>query len=333
VIGVEGSAMKRIAIFALSSVFPYMSVALDARSDFSGNSGIFDIQVTEGVTATPIEASGLVYVPDMKAFLIVSDDTEKKRPYLFLMNTVGGIEGKSAIHGLEKINDMESIVADGGHFYVLSSQSFDKKGMQPSDRKSFARFKRDGGKLVLDKSILLTDLLLSAAREGGNGLWADFIIKSVVEKSIDIEGMTVFKDTLLLGFKNPKMENGAVILAVSDFNEVFERNRLSRKQVSLWRSLPLLDSATGTFCGISDLLYHDNTLYGLATGVILRGEIEEDIGLFWKYAPATTEIRIMRSFKGLKPEGISRYSDHGFLIVFDNGSRKPSQFLAVEDAR
>ncbi|MBN1307134.1 MAG: hypothetical protein JXA18_04405 [Chitinispirillaceae bacterium] len=266
---------------------------------------------------------------------MISDDTDRKEPALFLMDLKGHIGMKLLIDGLGKINDMEAITADTRSLlYVLASQSFNRKGEQPPARKLLVRIRRRGMSFSLDKCVMLSDLLLAAANETGASEWSDFVGRAAREKTVDIEGMAFTGDTLLLGFKNPKMGNDAVILAVADPDSLFERKRLSPEKVSLWRRITVYDSATGTFCGISDLLFCNGSLYGLSTGVASRSGVDGDVGVFWSYSPETEALLLLRSFPESKPEGIAFNGERSELcIVFDNGSKNPSQFMTVKVSR
>lgn len=293
------------------------------------SSQIRDIVISPGLTLTPLEASGITYLDELKSFLVISDDTENKRPDLFLMDTSGRITNRTTIKGLKKINDMESISLSGpDHLYTLSSQSYNKKGIQSPARTLFVQIKRNNNNFECTGSVTLLNLLLSASTNAPKEKWAQFIQKANSNKSIDIEGMAVFKDTLLLGFKDPKINNHAVILAISEFNSVFTSGNLSVNQISLWKKLSLYDTATATYCGISDMTVYNNEIYGVSTGVATKNGVNKDVGLLWKYSPSTDSIRIIRNFIGIKPEGITIFGDPSrYCIVFDNGTEVPSQFL------
>lgn len=279
--------------------------------------------------STPLEASGITYLSDLHSFVIISDDTESKRPDLFIMDTTGRITSRQAIKGLSEINDMESLFSLGPDcLYTLSSQSYNKKGKQPRSRTLFVRMRRKGIEFASDGSVPLFDLLLTAASNAPSEKWATFILEGKHAKSVDIEGMAVFNDTLLLGFKSPKLDNRAVILAIANFNAVINTAKLSTHQLSLWRTLPLYDTATATFCGISDLTVHAGQIYGVSTGVSLQHGTKEDVGLLWKYSSLTDSIKIVQNFIGKKPEGITLFGNPlQYCIVFDNGTKQPSQFL------
>lgn len=295
---------------------------------------IRDITADKSVSITPIEASGVVYIDSMHSFLVISDDTERKQPDLFLMDTTGRITSKRTITGLDKINDMESICSAGsGVFYALSSQSYNKKDKQPLSRTLFMRFRQNGAGFEQTGNVPLFPMLLEAASAKPTEKCAEFVAKSNLDKSIDIEGMTVYKDTLLLGFKNPKTANHATILAIADFNTVFNSGKISSSQISVWRTLPLFDTVSSTFCGISDLAVHGDMLYGVSTGVSLKNGVEKDIGLLWKYFPSTDSLVIMQNFRDIKPEGITVFGEEPqYCIVFDNGTKIPSQFIIEKDS-
>ncbi|HMA65036.1 MAG: DUF3616 domain-containing protein [Fibrobacterota bacterium] len=326
-IGSSGSVEAKNAVSTSSEIsksVSHVSVPADSKN----------IIASPGVTSTPIEASGITYVDNMNSFLIVSDDTEDKRPDIFVMDTSGRITSRQTIKGIDKINDMESVLYAGPDlFYTLTSQSYNKNGKQPLSRTLFVRFNKKGSSFEQTGSVSLCTMLLEAASTSKKEKWAQFILKSSNDQSIDIEGMTIFNDTLLLGFKNPKLDNRAVILALANFNTLFSTGKIVSNQVSVWRTLPLFDKSSSTFCGISDLAVHGDKLYGVSTGVSSKSGIDEDIGLFWKYSPSTDSLVIIRNFKGLKPEGVTIYGNPlHYCIVFDNGTKSPSQFMKGKGA-
>ncbi|MBN1601647.1 MAG: DUF3616 domain-containing protein [Chitinispirillaceae bacterium] len=305
---------------------------LSHSTTYKGDYPLRDIRIRDDLVIGNIEASGLFYLSDLNSFILLSDETDKKRPELFLMDSSGFAGEKIAISGLLKINDMESITsADQKTFYVLCSQSYNKKGKHPQERKLFVRVRRDGKKFSFDKSVYLYDLLRNVSTRTKNLHLAEFLSQGMIDKSIDIEGMTIYNDTLLLGFKNPRINNSAVILSIASYNDIFERNQLSEQQISIWDTIPIYDRVKSVYCGISELVSHNNKLYGLSTGVTTSAGIEEDAGLFWEYTPSTKELMVIQAFPGLKPEGLAFNQVSGrFLIVFDNGSKNPSQFVIIK---
>ena len=294
---------------------------------------IGDISTAGGVCVSPVEASGLLYLPEEKRFLVISDETDGKEPMLFFMDTAGYIGQRTVVKRLSAINDMEGITRDThGRVYLLASQSFNRKGKRTTARRLLVRMTGTGKSgFRADASVPLIDVLAKAAEQQPSAKWSSFVAGALREKSVDIEGIVWYNDTLLFGFKNPKMGNDAVILAASDPDALFRTGRVKPAQVMLWRRFPLFDTVSGTYCGVSDLCFTDGRLYGLSTGVSSSSGVEEDVGLFWTFDPATGSCTFFRHFSGLKPEGIAYNSDRGeFCIVFDNGSENPSQFMTVK---
>jgi len=89
---------------------------------------LIDITVSRALRdVTTMEASGILYLPDLKKYLLVSDTTPGNRPILYLMDNTGQIEDELVIQGLDKIDDMEAI-AEGEEetIYIVCSQDIHK---------------------------------------------------------------------------------------------------------------------------------------------------------------------------------------------------------------
>jgi hypothetical protein len=286
----------------------------------------------KGLTVSPLEASGLSFLDGTGLFAVVSDETDGKQPELFLMDTTGHIVRTTMVKNVPAINDMEGITRDPwGRMYLCASQSHNRKGILSEARKLLVRASLDGISFTADARVLLVDLLAAAAGETPEEDWCRFVNKALAEKTADIEGVLWFDGKLLLGFKNPRMGKDAVILGIDDPDMMFSGNALKAGQVSLWRHITLFDTATGTFCGISDLCSRNGRIYGLSTGVHTQSGVDEDVGLFWTFDPEAGGVQVLRHFSGLKPEGIAGFGTGGeFCIVFDNGSKNSSQFMIVK---
>ena len=291
-----------------------------------------DITIKKGLTGTPLEASGASYLPDLKMFAVVSDETDKKRPDLFFMDTVGHIEQKTVVGMVAEINDLEGITQDkNGYFYLLTSQSYNRKRKCSDQRKLLLKVRREGGQFAAISSVSLTDILLAVSRKAEKEAWSVFLRRAVNEKSIDVEGICWSHDTMLIGFKNPKIGNKAVVLAICDTDRMFSNGVLKPRQIAIWDTLNVLHKASGTFCGISDLFYHREQLFGVSTGVRKRHGLSEDVGVFWRYSRKNHVMTPIQYFEGTKPEGLAYNSDiDEFCITFDNGSKNPSQMLIVK---
>jgi multidrug resistance efflux pump len=284
-----------------------------------------------------IEASGLVFLPDLDRFLVISDDTEKKRPILFLMNASARIGKTVTVQGLDKMDDMEAISVDGkGALWILSSQSRTKKGKLPDHRKLLVKAKRDGEKIELAGKALLHDLLRKAAQGNPDEPWASFLHMGFEGEGIDIEGMTVRNDGLYLGFKAPLLDGKAVILRLPDPEALLQGTVPGRKDIAIWKLLDLKDERTGTACGLADLHSVGGDLYLISTGTA-AGQGHEDgrhAGELWVLRTGAERPERLKDFGGAKPEGVAMHPASGSLyVVFDNGSGKPSQVMKVEAER
>lgn len=289
-----------------------------------------------------IEASGLLYLEDLARFLVISDDTPRKAPVLYLLDTAFRMDAQTSIAGLEKMNDMEGIAAGGdGSVYVLSSQSLNKHGKLSEARKLLVRASRRGASLELRGKVSLTDLLEKAAAADPGEAWARYLTGAIASRTLDIEGLAWRNGSLLLGCKSPLLDGKAVILELSDAEAVLggkgggngksAAGAAGKNGISLWRTLELKDRETGKPCGISDLLMVDGDAYVLSTGST-GGEEDErkHLGELWRLRSGAVRPERLRGFGGAKPEGIAyRPADRAFFIAFDNGSHRPSRILKL----
>jgi multidrug resistance efflux pump len=282
-------------------------------------------------TSTGIEASGVVYLKDLSQYLVVSDETEKKKPILFLYDVKGKLIKDVTVKGLHSINDMESIAeGDDGKLYIASSQSMNKKGVRSDNRKLLIRVNRSGDALVLDGEIDLYDALLSAAGTG-NEDWAEFVRQAAKDNSIDIEGMFFRNGSIYLGFKQPLLNNSAVILQVSNIDAAFVNKSINNFSVKLWRKITINDTANGVHCGISDMLLKDNRILILTCAEKDTRPLNN--GAVWVFDTLTEQVSILQRFEGQRPEGIAHNMDkHEFFICFDGGNEAPFQFTTLKDA-
>lgn len=307
----------------------------DIVSPGSAQAGLAAMAGLGGMTAEVpgVEASGLLFLPDMGKFLVISDDTPRKKPVLFLMDTAMRIEREAPIRGLDRIDDMEAISAgEDGAVYILASQSRTKGGKLPEARKLLVRAKRKGADLELDGKAVLLDMLEKASREHPGQAWAAFLRDGLAAGSIDIEGMAVHRGDLYLGFKNPLSEGRAVILKLRNPGEMFAGKDLRGQDVEIWKTLDLAggDAGRPAACGIADLLFLDGDAYMISTGDVRAGGEESHVGELWVLRQGADKPERLRSFGGRKPEGIAYHDvSGGFFIAFDNGSGSPSQIMRI----
>jgi multidrug resistance efflux pump len=274
-----------------------------------------------------IEASGLLHLPDIGRFLVISDDTEKKKPLVFLMDSSLKIVKTVSIRGLDKIDDMEAVSAgEDGSVYLLSSQSHTKGGKLPKHRKLLVKAKRAGEDLVLDAEMPLYDLLDKASAENADEPWAAFIRKAIDDRSMDIEGMAVHQGGLFLGFKAPLLDGMAVVLRIEDAAGLLSGKLPAKKAISIWKTLDLKDVRTGTACGVADLIFTGKDAWLLSTGTA----DDRHLGELWVLRDGSGKAERIKDFGGEKPEGLAWHAARKSLfIAFDNGSSRPSQILEL----
>jgi len=288
-------------------------------------------------TLPGVEASGIVYLAEAGKFLVVSDDTPKKKPVIQVVSPTGEPEGDTQIAGLAAINDMESIAEDAsGRLYIATSQSRNKSGKFPETRRLLVRAVRTDPKgtgLKLESSVLLHDAL-SAAAAGNNEPWALWFRDASESGTLDMEGMALHESGLLLGFKAPLRKGRSVILRVRDREALMAGRGLAAGDVSLWAEPDLRIEAGGASHGISDMVYRDGALHVLGTAV--RETPNDGVagggGGWWIVAPGNP-ARLQRAFPGMKPEGLAYDPRAGaWRVALDEGSGKPSRVLFARPA-
>lgn len=282
---------------------------------------------------TRLEPSGLVWWPGRDRFILVSDDTgtpdeNEHAPWLFTMNRAGAVDAEPLrIEGVEEVSDLEAIApGPEDSIYVLASQSLSRKGKRPPARQLFARLKlgQAGGTVV--QAVHLADRLAAAGPEFQQRLGlADLA-------DLDIEGMTAtVEGGLLVGLKAPLGARGeALIWRIGRPDRLLAGEAgeaLEAAELSLWGSVPLRVVADGAEVagGIADLLeLADRSLIIAATASAI--DPQEQSGALWHVSSRArlSTPRQVRTFAGLKPEGVALAPDGAALVVvFDTGDETP----------
>ncbi len=267
-----------------------------------------------------LEASAILYIPELERYAVLSDDTPGKKPIIFLMNSSGRITDEIRIEGLKKIDDTESIaIGRNNNLYIASSQSHSKKGKLKKRRRLLTKVNFSGKRFSLAGKVDLYTLLKKAAEVEKNLPWARFILSGVEERSIDIESMFYDKGDLYLGYKAPLDGKDSVILRIKGIDTILAGKKVEKGTVSIWKRIKLEEDFR-----ISDLLKFGDDLYITATRFsaakggklfLLRKEI----------------LSTVRNFENLRPEGISATNDPDTLILtFDQGGKMPSSFLKIK---
>lgn len=284
---------------------------------------------------TRFEPSGILGQPNEGRYLLVSDDTGIKddasegRPWLFAMNTAGAVAPEPiVIDGAASIDDLESITAgDAGEIYVLSSQSYSRKGHRKRARTALLRLRPDGGHYRVDGSVHLAEMLEAApARAAALGLASGL-------RDLDIEGMTFHGGALYLGLKAPLDANGdAMIWKIPSPKALFVApssgtSTLEASGIALWAHARVDVELDGKIAagGISELLFVDPDSLVLTS---TPSKEERAAGALWRVDHVSSggalSPRLVRRFPGWKPEGLSpSLSGANLLVVFDTGNSTP----------
>ena len=283
-----------------------------------------------------IEASGLLWLPDLSRFLVVSDETPRKQALVYLMDTAFRIEKPLQVRGLDGMDDMEAIAqGSGGTVWLLSSQSRAKGGKLKAERKLLVKASRKGDVLALEGRISLLDRLDSLSRGRKDLDWAAWLQEGLAAGTIDIEGLAEKDGDLYFGFKAPLRDGKAVILRVAGADAFLAGRPKGTESISLWKTLDLKDARTGTPSGIADLVFTEGDAWLLSTGTDPKGKGAEDArhaGALWRLRAGEDRAVELKDFGGAKPEGLARLDSH-LYVAFDNGSKRPSQVIRMEAPR
>ena len=294
------------------------------------------------------EPSGLLARPSEARYLIASDDTghegDEGEPWLFAMSAGGAVDPEPVpVSGVPKLGDVEALApGDAGEIYLVSSQSYSRKGKRKPARTAFLRLRPEGRGFRVDGEAHLAELIdaagsAAAARLGLPG----------GTRSLDVEGLAFHGGALFLGVKAPLDARGeAMIWRVASPRTLFEAGRgsdapakrLEEAGISRWASARVDVELDGQRLpgGISDLLFLPDGSLAIAS---TPSTADGDAGALWRVDDAvgpggsagrppegeTLRPRLLRRFPKLKPEGLAPALSPGkVMIVFDAGSGTPS---------
>ncbi|MFC1569439.1 DUF6929 family protein [bacterium] len=288
--------------------------------------------------ASRFEPSGLVWVPEINRYLIISDDTGIKdqrsdhAPWVFTMNREGVVdEAPLNLTGIDEVNDLEAVASAGNDlYYFCSSQNISKQGKRPKNREYLIKVKRENSGLkVLDKIDLLSLIENNYSPEEQAQL--GLIRKEKDGRPVlNIEGMAWHDNILYFGLKEPSLDGNAILLQLSDVESLFDSHRLSSKQLTRFGKVNL-GSFQGKIATFSDLYMDpEGQLWALST--IADVENSDQMGTFHRihrFPDGKLEAEPIVRFPEMKPEGICLNPSGQFLIVVDCDSQTPL-FCSVE---
>lgn len=264
------------------------------------------------------EPSGLAWSAFLQRYLVVSDDTGLKRlgtnhaPILLAMDTQGVFDAQPVpLLGVDSINDLEAITpASGGHWFLSTSHSKDRKARKKPARHALLLAMEQGRALTVLASL---DLSPALARVGF--------------PEVDLEGLSLWGDALVLGLKAPLGPNGAATLLILEHAEdVLRQGTVPVGALKVWTTVPLRVEQDGkpVMQGVSDLLRVGDGLVLLANAP--KGGTKDGGGsMWWWKTPLQGKPTLVRRFAGLKPEGAALAPDgQSITLVFDCDQENPS---------
>ncbi len=294
---------------------------------------------------TQFEPSAVLWLPELDRYLIVSDDTgiddvNDHAPWVFTMTRDGRVDPEPlVVGGLEAVIDLESVARGPAGLYLLSSQSASSRGRRPAGRELLVLVRiGPERRLTAAASVPLLAAIVRAAESGGGERWlAGLGLSTRIERMtrpgpagsdllLDVEGMAWWRGALLLGLKEPLLPGGeAAVWRLARPDRIFETGVLDPADLTLFARLPLtLETEAGPVRqGISGL----STLASgeLALTATVPGKEHFYLGALWlvKGLPASPSLRLVRTFPGLKPEGVTPSPEGPLTLVFDVGGGIP----------
>lgn len=318
---------EKVSISPMISLIP--ALVARAGEEFSEDSDKEPAHVNVPAAVSDksaFEASGALYLADLKKYLVISDDTDDKNsPWLFLMNGEGEVDEQIlTIPGLREMNDMESISADGDYIYVMASLTAKKDGDGKRDRNLFVRAKRKGSVLSDTQEVNLGKLMRDLIKKSEHPLLRAMVAEGL--EKFEVEGHAIRDGALYIGLKAPQAaDNASLILRLPSVNDLFT-SRAEDSELEVWKTAKF-DQNDGSTYRITDLTFVGNTAYFTTSCK------NESCGGLWSLSENELKPRMLRKFKADSPEGLAYNAEKNlFMITFDQGTRG-SKFTTITGPR
>jgi multidrug resistance efflux pump len=272
----------------------------------------------------PFEAGGMVFLPESKSLLIVSDEErDGASPFWLLPIDAPEKAANLEISGIEKVDDLESITQSGSHFYAMSSLSRTKKDKVKKDRNLILRFKLGGHGVQVDRALDMRSALVEVLRG------AAFLrqISADIE-DLEIEGFTMSGNDGYMALKKPRLPDGSsVVIRIDNLAARIENQNLAQLEVEMYTIVKLDTRDCENPARITDMIKTDSGLY-----ILSNCKKSERIGQLWflaNNAPAQQAVQLA-TFRRGRPEGLAFGPENGQIFVSsDNGADKGSDLLKM----
>lgn len=264
-----------------------------------------------GFLRSPIEASGVAYLPGSNGVVLVSDNREGEVLWMPLDGEGRQAGSLKSIPLGVKLKDPEAITYGYGssYFYLIGSQSDPKNGGQ----NALVRFEltpqtqslRGKAEVINDfRSFLLSRVPEIEALGRAPG----------AEGGLNIEGIAwdPNQERLLLGLRSPLFGEQAVLipLKLRDLHGPFNSNNLSIDEPHV------IDFPLGGQ-GIRDLTYDAHTRNFLIISGAAENQPKAEFGLWeWSGRPGVNPVKLMNLDERRKPEGLTDATINGRNFIF-----------------
>jgi hypothetical protein len=283
------------------------------------------------------EPSGIQQLPDGR-FLVVED--EKAHPFsLVTISADGEVSSTPLLPPLQegdaawKMDDLEALALDRtGWVYALTSHSRSGSGEAKKARDKLVRFRVEGGRMAepglvreLKPALLAAHPVLAAASE----------IREVKSRGgLNIEGLEIGPDGLLVGFRSPLLEGRAIVACVENPAAMFAAGELPR----ISPELITLDLGGSGIRGMAQVPAIGG--YLVISGPVARQQVPFRLW-FWsgRAGEAARRVRVGELAGFAHAEGVTPALIDGrarIVIVSDDGSREAgscARFLLLDPAQ
>ncbi|MDQ7042258.1 MAG: DUF3616 domain-containing protein [Sulfurimonas sp.] len=266
------------------------------------------------------EPSGATTLPDGRV-LIVEDEGNAKVFKLLEIEKNSQVSeiGNLYLHKKMKkvfkknVEDLEGLTSNGRYVYAITSHSLSKSAKRKKSREKFVMFTYDDG--AMQKLYVYTNL-----KNDLKETFVELFKRNMFSKdSINIEGITMDAQNLLIAFRSPLVGTNALLIPLQNPKDIFLNNAKPKF------GKPIILDLDGQ--GIRGITYDkDKDMYW-----IIAGSSSERMGTFslWSWNKRKNRLQLVKKQPDIGyGEGITVVNDADgkslLLIVEDNG-KKPNK--------